>query len=49
MIRQNTKDLIDESYEFDYLPKDRPYNELRYKKFIGRSRRVLIKPVTNAK
>lgn len=26
---------IDEPYVFDYLPKDRPYNELRYKKFIG--------------
>ncbi|KAG2198536.1 hypothetical protein INT47_008640 [Mucor saturninus] len=24
----------DEPYEFDYLPKDRPYNEERYKKFI---------------
>lgn len=26
---------LDEPYEFDYLPKDRPYNEERYKKFIG--------------
>ncbi|KAI9270725.1 hypothetical protein BDA99DRAFT_502546 [Phascolomyces articulosus] len=24
----------DESYNFDYIPKDRPYNELRYKAFI---------------
>ena len=23
-------------YEFDYLPKDRPYNEERYDKFISK-------------
>ncbi|OAD07578.1 hypothetical protein MUCCIDRAFT_154707, partial [Mucor lusitanicus CBS 277.49] len=31
-IRSITQDL---PYEFDYLPKDRPYNEERYDKFIN--------------
>jgi hypothetical protein len=28
-------DCLDEPYVFDYLPKDRPYNEERYRVFIG--------------
>jgi hypothetical protein len=34
--------ILDKPYEFDYLVKDRPYNEQRYKIFIGNAKLFLI-------